>query len=906
MLDDLPPRPRSDRTRSTPGPGSADAGDDAQRELTHHRELLRERLEREGMDPEEAAREARRRLRETEARVERTARRGKVTKKVRERLSGWMEDVRISLRGLRRRPGHALSTLVALGIGIGGSALVLSLVDAIFLNPLPIPDLDRIVVVHQVTDEDGERFPVSYPSYLDYRNALRGDVDLAGYRGFQIGVEVGDRSIEADAAAVSGNYFDALGLRPAAGRLLVSEDERRGVAPVVVLGHDLWEDRFGGDPDLVGRTLGIGAGSATVVGVAPEGFRGHRLDRDEQIWFPIPATTELTSGLFAAPNALDVRFLSWIQPIARLGAAGSPGRLVDRLSSVRRSLAESLGEEGMPEVPQGVPLFASVPLRDHSLGGDRERLFDFLRVVTLLSLFTLVVGTLNATQLRLADLRARSRELGIRWALGASRGRIVRQLLTDVLPLVVGGAVLGLLLARAVLGALRRFTLPGGVSLDRLPLSLDVGLLGILALVAGAVLVIAGLLPAWLGSRDDPARLIRRGMPGWSTGLVAAQVAVSTALVVSAALFLRSFARGIDTELGFDADGLVAVTMSAEAHGYDAGPLADRLYEVASRVGGVRSVALASHVPLAPWDFALAPIRGGEEERYDGPEIGINTVMGPFLTTLGIPIVRGRDLSPDDDPEEPVAVVNQAAAKLLWPGRSPLGRYLRLFSFDADSSRVVGVAADARARHVGEESPPFIYLDARSYAGLTFDRTAHVVARTDRPDETLGALRGALSAELPGLPVIRARRVSRQVEQVLMPQHLGAILFGVFGAFAALLAATGVAGVTIFELRRRRREMGIRHALGAGRLRSAAPALRGTAVATGVGFVSGLFVVTWIAGRWLESYLVGIALFDPVATTAALTVVVGGVALAVTWAFSRQRGLEPSRILAAEGAPDRL
>ncbi len=869
--------------------------------MRHHRELLEERLRGEGWSEEAARQKANEWLGRGLESAERKRGRGGGMR-IGEWIGGWVQDVRIGVRGLLRRPGYTVACTLALGIGLGGSALVLSLVDGIFLRPVPVQEIDRVVSIHELTSA-GSPFPVSYPAFLDYRAGVGPGVEMAGWRSMELGVAVGERRAEVDAAAVSGGWFGVLGLRPAVGRLIDPADDTPGGEAVVVLGHDLWASRFGADPDVVGRVIEVGAGSARILGVAPEGFRGLRLDRDEQLWFPIGSIRALGSGLYASPNVLETRFFTWVYPIARLDADVAPETVSARLATVRARLVEALGPDGRPEVAEPPPPFVADPLRETALGGDQERLFGFLALVTGLSFFTLVVGTLNAMQLRLAHLRSRAGEIGVRRALGASRGRVVRQVALDVVPMVVGAGGVGLLLAQGVLAALRRFTLPGGVSLGRLPLELDVWTLGLLTVAAGWVVVMSGLVPAWLGTRRDPSDQMRgRSRRAAGTGFVTAQVALSTALVVAAALFVRSFDAGVRTPLGFEPDGVVALTVSPRAHGMDRSrETIQRMSAVVEAVPGVRAFALASHLPLSPSPFDSPLIPLGEAETRDRPRVNVNAVAGAFHETLEIRIVEGDPLDTGGD-DERTAVVNRAAAEILFPGRSPIGRYLKVFAFERDSVRIVGVAEDTRATSVADPAPPFLWMDARAYGGLSFNGTAHLVARVEGdPAAALGRLQRALAAGMPGLPAVDPRPLRAQVTRALMPQHLGAILFGVFGLFAALLAATGVAGVTAFELTRRRREMGIRAALGATFLRRSLPAVRATAVATAAGMVLGVGL-TVLAGSRLRAFLYGIELLDPMSLAAATLALAVSAATATAWSLHRHGRIETARLLSEANA----
>jgi predicted permease len=796
-----------------------------------------------------------------------------------------LQDLRYALRALAQRPGFTLAAVLTLGLGIGANAGVFTVVNALFLKPpARVARPDELVTVY-TSDFSGPRYSASsWVDYLDFRHGSS-DVlqDLACYspRPFNLSSQGNTRRTFGE--EVSGNYFAVLGVQPAAGRFFLPDDAHDAARQQeMVLGFGLWQRAFGGDPGIVGRAIRLNGHPFTVVGVAPAGFEGSFRGLRADVWVTLLAHAVLNPGSSDLTNRGD----RGLMVVGRLKPGATPASAQARFAVLASQLHAAYPDQ-WTDVRHDARAITVLPER-------AARVYPAARGVVLgaVALLMAVVGLVlliccaNVANLLLARAAGRQREIAIRAALGAGRGRLVRQLLTESALLAGLGSLAGLLLATWTSGLL------GGLET---PLPLPVGLhpspdwrvVAFTLSVAVITSVGFGLAPALRATRTDLVPALKGGGRPLPVGrrrltlrdaLVVGQVAVSVVLLVLAGLFLRSLGNAQAVNTGFDPHGLVLLTTELSVQGYDsarAGAFYDELGERAAALPGVQAAALAKTVPLG----LATERRGTQVDGYTATpgedlEFGANSVSPGYFHTMGIVLVRGREFTRDDRAGAPaVAIVNESFARRFWPGQDPLGR--RIGWPDA-WREVVGVARDGKYGSLGEEPQPYFYvpLAQRPETDLTLHVRTTDAAGTQR---ALQSLVRDLDADLP----VRGTTMEAQLGFALLPQRLGATLLGVFGALGATLAAVGLWGVLAFLVSQRAREIGVRIALGAaGRdvrrlVVGRALRLAGIGVAIGLGLAG-------IAGRLAGGLLFGVAPADPI-TFLTVPLVLGVVTVAASW-----------------------
>ena len=796
-----------------------------------------------------------------------------------------LQDLRYALRALAKRPGFTLAAVLTLGLGIGANASVFTVVNWLFFKPPAQVARPEALVAVYTSDFSGPRYSAtSWMDYIDFRRGS-GDVleDLGCYapRPFNLSTEGLTRRVFGE--EVSGNYFAVLGVRPAAGRFFLPDEEQgAGGEPVAVIGFGLWQREFGGDPGVVGRSLRLNGHPFTIVGVAPSGFEGSLRGLRAELWTPLLSHTVLNP----ASTDLTNRGNRGMLLVGRLKAATSAARAQARFDVIAQELHAEYPDL-WTDVRHESRLITVLPERD-------ARVFPAARGIVLgaVGLLMTVVGLVlliccaNVANLLLARAASRQREIAIRTALGAGRGRLIRQLLTESVLLAVLGGGAGLLFAIWTSGLLAGIETPLPVPVSLHP-TLDGRVLAFTLAVAALAGLAFGLAPAIRATRLDLIPVLKNEGAGHAAArrrlplrdaLVVGQVAVSVVLLVLAGLFLRSLGRAEAVDPGFDHRGLVLMTTELSVQGYDSARAAtfyDRLAQRAAALPGVQRTVLAKTVPLG----IANERRGTQIDGYtpspgEDLEFGANSVGPGYFRTMGITVVRGREFETTDRAGSPaVAIVNETFARRFWPGQDALGRRI---GWPGAWRQVIGVARDGKYGTLAEESQPFFYvpLAQRPEADLTL----HL--RAENPIAVQQALQ-ALAHDLdPDLPV-RVTTMDAQLGFALLPQRLGAELLGVFGGLGAALAAVGLWGVLAFLVSQRTREIGVRIAMGAA-ARDVRRLVVGRALRlAGAGVVIGLGLA-FAAGRLTSSLLFGVAGADP-KTFASVPVVIALVALGASW-----------------------
>lgn len=800
-----------------------------------------------------------------------------------------LHDVRFALRLFRRQPGFTLAVILTLGLGIGSSTAVISLADATLLRPVAAHEPERLA-----------EFPwaSSYPGYREMQKRAEAVDGLLAYSSLG-GVSLERHGVvqRLPATLVSGNYFELLGIRPAAGRLLGVGDEQAGAAPSIVISDRLWRASFGASPEIVGEPLRINGRSVVVAGVAPPSFRGLSLSSIGDVWMPASLAPELATGFLGNPRALGPDF-NWLRVVARV----SPGVTIDQASE---RLGLIYDEIYPPGAGSRRDPFELTPVMSAAVGArNRAALEQFMTLLFIVAAVLLVLGCANVANLLLARASSRRQEVGIRVALGAGRGRLIGQLLIESALLGAAGAAAGLVIASVGLGLLGQYRLPGELLIEDLAPRLN-GLVFVSAIALAVVsMLIFGLVPAMLTSRRDVHTVLRDGgrtatrTPLGRT-LVTLQVGLCVALIGGGLLFARGLQRGLSFDLGYEPAGVVMMTADPSLQRLT--PQQSNTY-VASTLDALR----ANGSIQAAGASAMRPMRGSMVTTFnpvgyassnpDDFSISVNLVSDGWFEALRIPVVRGRTFAESDRPRAgSVAVVSESLARKYWPGRDAVGERIRMGEEDdAPVLEVIGVVRDASYGAVDAEKEPFLYLSALDPAGSPFRGQIHFFARhTGSAGAALAALRQSSQLADSRVPVFFGMTLEEHVASVLMPQRLGLVLLTTFAIAALVLASAGVYAIAAYSVNARRREIGIRMALGAGRARVLRQIVRDGATPVLTGAVAGIAIQVW-ASRLAQSFVFGLDARAPWQLAAAAAIVVAAAIAALALPARRAAAVEPT------------
>lgn len=867
--------------------------DSAERELDdevqHFIEMgTRERI-REGMTRAEAERAARLELGGVEALKEdvRTSEWESVVETV-------ARDVRYGARALRRNPGFTAAAVLTLALGIGANTTIFSLVNAVLLRPPPhVREPSRIVSLF-TSDYSGPPYGTSsYPDYEEFRKQRELFDGVAMFTPRGVGVGEADDMERAGLETVSENYFDVLGVRAAAGRFFVAEEGRIGTPlAVAVIGYDLWQRRFAGNLSLVGSTIRLNGRPFTVVGIAPKGFSGSLRGLSADVWIPVTAAALLggdgATGLaqrgnrsffvFArlAPGVDLPRAQAGMQVLARQLHASYTDMWKDVTGAGRRI---SLLPESQTRVPPQIrgPALGFVALLMGTVG------------------LVLLVCCANVASLTLARATGRGKEIGVRLSLGASRRRIVRQLLTESVLLAGIGGALGILLAVWATRAMMAFhpPLPVRISLD---LGLDAR---VLTFTLGAALltgVLFGFAPALRASRPDLVSVLK-GTGGSAavagrrialqSVLVVSQIVMSLLLVIAALLFVRSLQAASAIDTGFRSERLLLVDAAPRPgadSAVDEALVAQRMQERIAALPGVRAVSWTGAAPLGLESSRRGVVVEGYKPRQgEDMEYHYNHVGPSYFETMGIEMRRGRAITAADRRGAPqVVVVNEAFARRFWPGQDPLGRRLSTSGAGGPFAEVVGIARDSKYVSLTEEPRPFMYFSALQERSSTT-----LLVRTSlSPRSEFAAIQREVLAIAPDWSLLNVRTMDEQIGTSLLPQRVAGGVLSLFGMVALTLAAVGLYGVVAYSVAARSREIGVRVALGARRRDVLRLVLTQGVTLVVIGLAIGI-PAAWGVTRLLSSFLIGATAADAIAFGAA-SLLLAATSLLASWIPARR------------------
>jgi predicted permease len=830
-------------------------------ELQFHLQNQIDEFVAQGMNPQEARRAARQSLGGVEQ-VKEECREMRRTNLI----ENFLHDVRFGFRMLRRSPGFTILTILCLTLGIGANAAVFSWVEGILLNPYPLVSHQERLVTLTGTVRD-ERDETSWPDLLDVQRSCTLCESLFVSKITGATLSIGERAQVMTGSIVSANYFDAIGVHPILGRgFEPGEDTGRNAHPLVVISYHLWQTRFKGDPEIIGKTQRFDNVVHTIIGVAPEGFYGTFVGRSMEYWVPISMLEVFNGG----SEKLEDRAARWAEAYVRLKPGATRNQAQQEISAIATRLEAEYPTTNRGRGIKVWPLWQT----PFNHAGHLLPTFEIMVVVTM---FVLLIVCANVGNLLLVRSFARRHEMTVRLALGAGPGRLLRQLITEGLLLSALGAAGGMLVAYWCRHALV-LLFPRDVMY--LPGQIDGRVLGLSAAICLAVTLAVGLVPAFQTRHLALADTLKTGVStvlgaqgrAWfRSSLVILQVTLSFILLVGGTLLLQSLRKIRTTDPGFSTTRVFDTWMPLVAAGYDA-PRAktfqDELIQRVRALPGVEAAAYARAVPLGYGSFSSTPIAvdGYEPPPNEQPTAEYNEVSPDYFATLGIPLISGREFTrADDENAARVAIVNQTMIARYWRGQNPIGQRLQVKS---NWVQVVGVVKDSKYYSMEEAPRPFFYVPLRQY--FSIEPEIHI--RTTQPLQTIQtALTREVRALDPDLATYEMTTLQEQVDRSTSHELVAVALVALFGGLALLLASIGLYGVMSYTVSQSTRELGLRMALGASTSNVLRLVLLRGLLLTTTGIIIG-FALALLLTRLLGNLLYQVSPRDPLAFAAAFAV----------------------------------
>jgi predicted permease len=788
-------------------------------------------------------------------------------------MSYLLQDIRYALRSMRKSPAFTAVAILTLALGIGANTAIFTVVNAVFFKAIPVKDPDRLVSVF--TTDPHTRvgtftfLPISHPNAEDITRDVQSFAGVAHYSFGGVGVSMtthgGPERFNAE--VVSGNYFDVLGVHAALGRTFRPEEDREGAAPVVLLDYGLWERKFASNPNVIGQTIQLNGQGFTVIGVAPRGFQGPRVLGGPDMWVTMSLHDQIFSGLIKTMFKAR-RFLGF-NVVARL----KDGVSVQQAGQELKALAVNL-EQAFP-ADNKARTFIAFPLLQSAVDPNFRELFTRAGVLLMTVVgLVLLIACANIANLLLARGAGRKREISIRLALGATRRRVVAQLLTESIVLAIAGGTLGLGLAAIGRDLLWRFR-PPFLQAANMELTLDARVLLFTVFIALATGFIFGLAPALQASRPDLVSDLKERVAGemhsgrrfgLRSVFIVVQVGLSLVALVGAGLFLISLHNAQSLDPGFDTHNLGMIEFDLGSLNYEASRVKEfqrRTLEVVQSVPGVQAATLSSSVPLLTGGFGRTVFPEGRDNanNKNGMFTQVDSITPGYLQTMRIPLLRGQDFDHSVSEDSPrVAIINEAAAGRFWPNDDPVGKRFKFFG-DDNWIQVIGVAKNARYNTLGEDPTPYMYLSLLQYPSPAIS----VFFRSGQDTSAvIGSVRAKIQEFDRNLPLTNVWPFGEVISQALWAPRFAASLLVVFALIAVLLCAVGIYGVVGYLVGRRVREIGIRMALGARPRDVLLMVIGQNAVTLAVGVGVGL-VFAFVLAHYIVSLLYGVSVNTPMA-----------------------------------------
>ncbi len=807
------------------------------------------------------------------------------------------QDLRYAVRGMRKSPGFTAVAVVSLALGIGANTSIFSVVNTLLLKPLPFKNPDQLAQVFRQTDESGKGVEASelwsYPKFTALRDNNDSFDQVAAVSNQNFAVTDSENPERLSTEIVSASYFPMLGVQAAIGRTFTSEeDETPGAHPVAIIGHGVWQSRFGADSSVIGKTISLNKVPLTIIGVLPEGFKGQK--GTAEVWVPMMMAPQLTF-----PRRLATAFAHWTEVIGRLKQGVSLVQAQNEMGMVAAKLSEA--------VPVPPSLAGKLPSESIKLSSLKEAKLDPAIGRSFLVLFgavgfVLLIACVNIANLLLGRSVSRQRELAVRMALGASRRRLIRQLLTESVLLAFAGGLAGLLVALWGVDLLSTFKpavqAQHGSYLSVLDFSkanIDGQVLAFNLLLSVFTGVIFGLLPALQVSRADVSAALKEGSNGLSRRsgtfrrlslrnlLAMTEIALTLVLLIGAGLMIRSFARLQALQIGFSPDHVM--TMRVELPKYkpeDAIAFDEQLIARVNALPGVQSTTVASATPLSNNSAGtIMRIKGQPEGDSDDLGVGLQSVAPDYFKTLRVPVLTGRTFTEQDRAgAKLVAIINESAARKFWPHEDPIGKEIWIGAgWERNQfGEVVGIVGDVKYGKVEEAFTPQVYVP---YTQPTEPASFVMVRTANDPAQIVAAVRREILSLDKSVPIFDVRTMDDRSRDATSRTMFSTLLLGMFSGLALVLATVGIYGVMSYAVTGRTREIGVRMALGAQPGNVLGLVMRDGITVTFVGLLLGL-ALALAATRVLGSQLYGVGTTDTL-TFVSVSVLLAAVALAASY-----------------------